>query len=228
MKEERAMNVNYALDDGSLKAMVRDVLARTEAGRVGQSTYLKTLMAAVQVEVGGKPVEGQPRGKVKSITVDDAIAALGRAHGRFYSVVLSELGPELDAQERNSKSAFARSSAATIRAALRTGLNPLTVPLPALTKEALRLWTREHAGEKSPPDIKTAVRRARLLVRRLSAIIEPMGDEEKSVVIEAVQKDLEALSLVVEYVPADDFGSRTHIIQHKGGRTRDVMPRAQA
>jgi hypothetical protein len=208
------------LTDGGIARMVKDVLARDTASREGQSTYLRTLVAGVQVELAGKAVMGPVRGRVKSVTVDEALGALAIVNGRFYGFVLeavNEENPDATARERNARSGFARSAAATFRAALRAGLNPLTVTLPSATKEGLRNWTAQHRPTKDKPSISEGIKRARALVKRLADIIQPMTGAEKAAILEQVHADIATMAQVVAEEPGGVPARRIPLTLIEGG-----------
>lgn len=188
MKTQRKIEVGEA----AVVAMVRDVLKRDTAGQEGLATYLRTLAAAVQVELGGTPRMAD-RGHVRKVTVEDALAALTTVNNRFYAIVLAELNPRLDALTRNAQSGFARSSASSLRTAFREGLNPLAMVLPKLTKGWLRTWTAEHRPEATPVD---ATRRVKSLAKRLHALIEPLPAAEKTEALVSVQQELGIVAIV--------------------------------
>lgn len=214
----------YDTDDASVVKLVRDIMAREQSGREGRTAYLQTLTAAVQMELGDKQVTESVRGRVKSIDVDDALGALTLVHRRFYGLVLAELDTQtdLDARERNNRSAFARSAASTLRVAIRTGLNPMSIVLPDLTKEWLREWTRENK-EAQEADLESATRKVHGLVRQITRVIAPLSEVEKAAVIEQARKDLEAMTSYfgkIETAPAGPASKR--------GRGRKVSGPAAA
>jgi hypothetical protein len=208
------------LTDGGIVRMVKDVLARDTASRESQSTYLRTLVAGVQVELSGKPVLGPVRGRVKSVTVEDALGALAIVNGRFYGFVLEAVNaenPDASARERNARSGFARSAAATLRAAMRAGLNPLTVTLPSATKEGLRNWTAQHRPDKEKPSVTEGIRKARALVKRLADILQPMTGAEKATILEQVHADVAAMAQVVADEPGGIPARRIPLTLIEGG-----------
>jgi len=131
MNTTRTITQAVDLSDDALVSMIRATLAANTEDRKAQGTYLRTLAAAVQVELGGVPA----RGRIKAVSVEEAVAALNACNQRFYALVLAALDANgtIDALERNSRSGFARSAASTLRAAFRAGLSPLQLPLQAAT-----------------------------------------------------------------------------------------------
>lgn len=209
---------NFAVSDADVTKMIAAVIVSEATGDAGRSTYLRSLAASIQVELGGKPLTAPPRGRVKRIDPEEALAALTTVNARFYALVLTAIdGKELDAKTRNAKSGFARSAASTLRSALKWGLNPLSIVIPDVTKESLRSWTAEH---RPPPVVDTAagIKRARALIRQLSEFIEPLTDRDKTVVMAQFHSELDGLDAVVNYVPPGDPHRRTHIIPTAGAR----------
>jgi hypothetical protein len=182
------MKQMFKIDDRSVTLMVRDLLRRDDASRAGATTYLRTLIAAVQVALGGK-VRVAAQGRVKEVTTDEALAALNAENGRFYSIVLAELPDGLEARERNARSGFARSAVSTIRAAIRAGLNPLEIVVPGATKDGLRQFAKAHSP--APAITTTAAQQtAKFLIRRIGKLLEGLNDDDKADVIEFVHNEL--------------------------------------
>ncbi len=178
-------------DDAAVTALVRDMLRRDHAGRSGWATYLRTLGAAVQTELGSKPRMGETRGRVRAVTLTDAIAALGTVHARFYAIVMREIDPGLDAKERNAQSNFARSATSTMKSAFRAGLNPLTMLVPSLTKEGLREWVRE----KSPATVDSIETRVQRLMRKVGRLIGELPEAEQDGAFTAAHNTLTGIEV---------------------------------
>lgn len=183
------------LTDAGVTKLVRQVISQDRAAGEGQTTYLRTLGAAVQAQLGAKPRLTGRQGRVKAIGQDEAMEALGEVHGRFYSLVLAELDPHADAKARNAQSAFARSSASALRGAIKAGLNPLEIVIPKLTKTWLRDWVRAHAPEPEAPTLDTATAAAQRLAHRLTMLLSPLSDAEKVAVLNAIRPEFLALEV---------------------------------
>lgn len=194
----------FLTDDEAVTAMIRNVLGYESDSREGNATYLRTLIAAVQIELAGASLLTPSRRKPKAVTPEAALEAVELVHGRFYGIVLVEVqGEGLDARARNAQTNFARSATSTLRAAVRLGLNPLTLVLPATTKETLRAWTRANRPDVQEIDKDTATKKAHGLMKQLAAILEAVPEEERADVIEQVHSELDQLDAMAQFVPAN-------------------------
>lgn len=217
----------FDVSDEGVATLVRDVLTREKSRAEGQASYLRTLIAATQIELGSQPKMGG-RGRVKPVEVAEAMKAINVTHGRFYAIVLAQLEAEPDAKERNSQSGFARSAVSTFRSAVRLGLNPLEIVIPTVSKGWLREWTRAHRAEAiGPMSVSAAQRSARALVKRLAALIEPMSDEAKAEVLTAFHADVDALDVTVNYDPQERF-TKSHVIPTRPRLRQPAGTRAAA
>jgi hypothetical protein len=188
-------------NENAVRSLVRVILDGDAAARNGSVSYLRTLSAATQHELG-KPVTAKPvKGRVKGIPVEDALAALGVVHGRFLAIVVAEIG-DVDPRTRNARSNFARTAASTLRAAYRAGLNPLAVVSTTVTKEWLRTWTEAHR-EKIAPDAAAGIRRARGLLRRLTELLDALDDRDKRPVLDIVHAEVQTMDATAHYEPAE-------------------------
>jgi hypothetical protein len=189
------------VDDATVVAIVRDVIARKTASAEGQGTYLRTLVAAVQVELGQRPrLVAGGRGRVRKLEPEAALAAVEATHKRFYAIVLAEIDPKLDALVRNAQSAFARSAVSTLRTAVRLGLNPLEIVAASVTKDWLRAWTRDHKPD-AQPTLDKALQRTRGLMRRLSGMVTSLSPTEQREVMALVNQELSTLVAEVHPLP---------------------------
>lgn len=191
----------FSTDDVAVTAMIREVLSRESGSREGQSTYLRTLVAAVQEGLGRSPTLAPVSGRAKRIPIERALEALETAHGRFYGIVLQEVNTGDDARTRNAQTGFARSAASTLRSAVRLGLNPLTLVVPAVTKESLRAWAREHTPEV-PVDATEATKQAGALLDQLAELMESVPEDEREDVLEQVHAKLESLGTLSSLMEA--------------------------
>lgn len=179
-------------DDASVTALVRDCLAREVEGKACRTSYLRTLIAAVQVALGSSPRLIGARGRIRHVAMPEALEALAQVNERFYGIVMQEIPTTLDAKTRNAQSGFARSAASTLRSAIHAGLNPLELVVPSVTKEMLRQWTAEHRPDETPT-LALALRRARSGMQRIGAMIAGLAMPEQAEVLEAIRRELEAL-----------------------------------
>lgn len=186
------MTTKIATDDASVTALVRDVLTKERDGKEGRTSYLRLLVAAIQVALGASPRLVTARGRTRKVDMPEALAAFAEVNARFYEIVLAELPRNLDPLTRNAQSGFARSAASTLRSAIHAGLNPLDLVVTTVTKDALRTFASEHATER-PMTLGLAVRRAKSAMHRMAALLDPLTQAERHEVIETLKRELVAL-----------------------------------
>lgn len=143
-----------------------------------RATYLRSLVAGVQAEVAGKPVL-RVAGRPRRPDLDGSVAALERTNEAFYAAVVAALPEGLTAAERQSKTSFARSAAATLRRAIKTGWNPLSVAAGSVTKGQLTAWIVEH---REPRAITPAAAEKRVvgLAEKIGELLSALPPEERS------------------------------------------------
>lgn len=165
------MNANtdiaYATSPKDITALARAIINHADGQVVGHSTYLKSMLAGLQIELHGKPVLRKLRGTHKRPDVDAALQAFEKINATYYEAVLAAIPEGLTAQERQSKTSFARSASATLRRAVSLGWDPLT-PLPEVSKGVLRAHSLKHAE----PVKLTPARAEKQLVGHVEAIAD--------------------------------------------------------
>lgn len=185
----------FVTDDASIARVVRSVMDASQTNEMGKATYLRSIAAGLQVELGGKPVLLPVRGSRRKRTdTSAALAALERVNKRFYEVVLTVVNElEADALARNARSGFARSAVSTLRRAIRLGLNPATIVIPDLTKSGLREWADKHAGQPSTITAARGIERVRALVQDLVDLVERVEKKDQAAVIAQFYQELDAV-----------------------------------
>jgi hypothetical protein len=103
MKTEPVTDIAYALSPKDVTALARAIINHADLSSAGRVTYLKSLLAGVQVELLGKPVLRALRGNHKAPDTEAALAALEKVNATYYEAVLAAVPDGLDALERNSK-----------------------------------------------------------------------------------------------------------------------------
>lgn len=186
------MSQKIETDDATVQALVRAMLRQDDGCREGRATYLRTLTAAVQIELGSAPRMSATRGRIRAALMPEALAALSKVNDRFYSIVLAELDPKLTAQARNSKSGFARSAASTLRVAIHAGINPLALIVPTLTKESLREWTAEHTG-MTETEAEATMRNTQRMIRRVVKNVNLAPANARQALLRMLDAELAAL-----------------------------------
>jgi hypothetical protein len=179
MKLENAHDITYALSPKDVTALAAAIIKHADSEAVGRATYLRSLLAGVQVELLGKPVLRALRGNHKAPTIEEASAAFEKVNAAYYEAVLAAVPDGLDALERNAKTSFARSSASTLRRAIKLGWNPLTA-LHEVSKGGLSRWVKEHSVPR-PINAARAERVVMRLVGRISDMVAqlPQADADR-------------------------------------------------
>lgn len=180
--------IEFATTPAAITKLVAVILAADSGAREGRATYLRSLLAATQTEIAGKPVL-RVTGRAKRPSVDDALAAFERAQKPFYDAVLAAVPEGLSALERQSKTSFARSAAATLRRAISLGWNPLAHGVAKVTKGELTAWVATHA-EPRPLTPKRAEKRVMNLVGRISEMLAVLPKEDSDRILAMATADL--------------------------------------
>ncbi len=133
----------------------------------------------MQVEIIGNPVLRTLRGNHKAPTIEEASAAFEKVNTAYYEAVLAAVPEGLNALERNAKTSFARSSASTLRRAIKLGWNPLTA-LHEVSKGGLSRWVKEHSVPR-PASAARVERTVMRLVGRISDMVAqlPQADADR-------------------------------------------------
>jgi len=136
------------------EAQVEQLAKHVSMGRRADGTYLRVLVVAVQSK--------RPRTKAR------ALAVLDQLHERFYKAVQRGVGPStLKASERRRRSAFARSTASTLRGFIRSGGAIAKVDVATISKVQLRRFGQpKPRGNRNDRIVATARRSLFNAVRR--------------------------------------------------------------
>lgn len=188
MKHENVHDISYALSPKDVTALAAAIIKHADGETAGRQTYLRSLLAGVQIEILGKPVLRALRGNHKAPDIETAIAAFEKVNDIYYEAVLAAVPEGLSALERNAKTSFARSSASTLRRAIKLGWNPLTA-LHEISKSRLSGWVKEHSVPRplSPARVEKTVMG---LVERISDLVAQLPKAEGERVLSMGLADL--------------------------------------
>jgi len=192
--------------------LAADIMMAQDAETGGRATYLRSLLAGVQIELVGKPVIRLGRGPVRSLASDVAMAALEKVNTTYYEAVLAAVPPKMDALERNARTNFARTSASTLRRAISLGWNPLGTPITEVTKVILRRFIDDHRAPPTP-SVKRAENSIMRLVERIKALAHALPDDTEAAALLA--KAAEAIDVEERESPPEPARGRQRIIRHE-------------
>lgn len=178
----------YVTEPAAITKLAAAVFAGDNAAGSGRATYLRSLLAAVQISLAGKPVH-RVTGRARRSELDAAVAAIESANTAFYNAVLAAVPEGLNAQERQSKTSFARSASATLRRAIKLGWNPLATGVGAVTKGALTAWIKEHR-EPVKLNPAQAEKRVERLLERIGQLVGGLPKDEAKRILATAAEEL--------------------------------------
>lgn len=188
-----AHDIAYALTPKDVTALARTIINHTELEATGRASYLRSLLAGVQIELTGKPVLRGLRGRRKPLEPEAVIAAFQKVNAVYYAAVLEAVPIEATPAERQSKTGFARSAASTLRRALALGWDVLT-PLPDASKTVLGRWIMDHRQ----PRVLTAAQattRVAAMAERVRALLTGLPKREADAIMRAAFEEMTAQRL---------------------------------
>src|SRR5690349_5659485 len=184
------MSKEFVTAPADIQKLATAIMTADTAGSNGRSTYLRSLVAVVQQTLGGKPVL-RVVGRPKRPEIEAAVAAFEEANTMFYTAVLEAVPREATPEERQSRTSFARSSAATLRRAIKSGWNPLGESCQTVSKARLAAFAKEHY-QGSPPSVKALEGRVMRYTHKVAEMVDALPKEEQDRVLAMVLADLGA------------------------------------
>lgn len=184
------MNREFVSTPADITKLASSIINADSSGASGRATYLRSLLAATQTELAGKPIL-RIQGRPKRPDMDLAAQTFDKVAESFYTAVLAAVPENLTAAERQSKTSFARSAAATLRRAIRTGWNPLGEAVPSVAKGRLTAWIVEHAAPRTVTP-KVAESRLTGYVTSITELLERLPKEDGDRLRAAVLTELGA------------------------------------
>ena len=160
------MNREFVTTPADITKLAASIMGADTALQGGRTTYLRSLLAGVQTELTGKPIQ-RVTGRPKRPELEAALQAFEKTNESFYAAVLAAVPDGLTPDERQSKTSFARSASATLRGAIKTGWNPLGASVTAVTKCILTAWVASHR-EPRPVSPARVEKRVLMYVGRMS------------------------------------------------------------
>jgi hypothetical protein len=183
------MNRLFVVEVSDVQKLAAGIFSADASAGTGRATYLRSLLAVTQSELAGKPIQ-RLSGRPKRPELDTAAQAFEKVNEAFYPAVLAAVPEGLTPAERQSKTSFARSAAATLRRAIKTGWNPLGVAAGAVTKGELTAWIKAHSVPR-PPSPGAAEKRVVRLADRIAGILKGLPQEDASRIRAMALEELE-------------------------------------
>lgn len=163
----------------STPAQIQQLTAEVGRGVTASLTYFRCLLVEARVMLG--------RGRS---TNAKQIAAINKAHAKFYPAVLRGIGNDsMEPGEKHRRATFARSAASDIRGGVRAGRDIRAVDVATVTRKDMRPPSGVKRGnrfdralERGTSTIIAAVTREvkrdqDLAVKQLRAVVEALGEE---------------------------------------------------
>lgn len=172
--------------DKDIAEITTAILTAAKDGETGRVTYLRTVIAATQEELGGK------KGQEPKLQ----LAALSAVHERFYAVALEAAQPFVPKTQKDRGEAlhgrlnFARTAVSALRGHVRAGGDLVTLSAAKATKRGLL----KAAAPKRPLTPKRWHARAEAQSKALISTLMGLADADKGLAVEEIQLVMGQLS----------------------------------
>lgn len=170
------MNTEIVTEPKAITELAAAIIASRTTETSGRATYLRCLLAGLQIDLVGAPVLRGRRGAQPGAA--KALETLEKVNQVYYPAVLAAVPAGMAAAEKNAATGFARSAASTLRRAIRLGWNPLTA-VGTVTKYTLGKYSDEHATPRKP-SAAAVQKRVDRYIERIGHLIEglPKADAD--------------------------------------------------
>lgn len=182
------MSKEFVTAPTDIQKLAHSIMNADESAQGGRVTYLRSLVAVIQQTLGGKPVL-KVHGRPKRPDIPACVEAFEKANETFYGAVLEAVPAALTPAERQSRTSFARSSAATLRRAIKAGWNPLGESVTAVSKARLAAFAKEHSQPRAA-SVKALEGRVMRYTGRIAEMVDALPDAERGRVLGMVLADL--------------------------------------
>lgn len=233
--EDTIESKNYAgVTDHEVELLAAAHLACSEAAKRTDGSYLRILVAVLQQRFDGV----KNRKRVSAADLKAHSEYLAETHTRLYAFVLKGVTtPDVMDEEtldvdtrrgraavRNSRAAFARSSASTLQMYIRAGGDVRGLDVMSVSKGQLRTFAAQAAGANTPALLMSAT--LKRLEGQANTLAEDDPDEARTLVgdcIERLQKILDGLDAA-----KPDAGAITQVLRSRPMHTRQPAPAGRA
>lgn len=182
---------DFVADENDIASIAQSVFDAINTGEAGQRTYLKSLVATTQKELGAKPRirSGTTKTKLDDAGIEVQLKALMTVHEKFYVVVVRVAGESIapgtkdKALEVNRRTNFARTALYAVSKYVRAGHDITEIGVQSVTKASLAV----AAPKSQPPKLRVLVRRAEAQSKQLVATLMALADTDREAAVQEMQ-----------------------------------------
>jgi hypothetical protein len=176
----------YQATDDDISKLAKAILDGEAQADTGRTSYLRTLVAVTQKELGAEPRQRMSKAdKLKAEGISEQLAALTTVHDRFYALVLEAAGKAVPAStkdratEVNRKTNFARTALYAVRSWIRAGHDVTALAAAKVTKAALAV----KAATPKPQSVKRIKARVERESKALVSSLMALADSDKGAAV---------------------------------------------